>query len=237
MGKINEAVFSHTLSCRPGRRIAGQDPVKRQQILDGANRVFTRLGFDAASMNDITREANVSKGTIYVYFANKEELFEALIERERQSIFSDTSMVFSGNDSVREKLTRFGKTIVRLICSEHVIRAQRTVIAISERMPEMAKRFYERGSEKGKVKLIAYLNAEVEAANLAIEDIELAAYQFTELCMAGIFRRRIFGHMPAPPTDAEIERSVTSAVQMFLCFYGTAKERDAGAMPAKSVRL
>ena len=47
------------------------------------------MGFDAASMNDITREAGVSKGTIYVYFANKEELFEALIEEERRAIFND----------------------------------------------------------------------------------------------------------------------------------------------------
>ena len=70
-------------SLRRGRPAAGQDPAKRQQIIEGARRVFIDMGFDAASMNDITREAGVSKGTIYVYFANKEELFEALIEEER----------------------------------------------------------------------------------------------------------------------------------------------------------
>ncbi len=48
------------------RLAAGQDPIKRQQILEGAQNVFLRMGFDAASMNDITREAGVSKGTIYV---------------------------------------------------------------------------------------------------------------------------------------------------------------------------
>src|SRR5690349_16872873 len=57
-----------------GRPAAGQDPAKREQILEGARRVFIEMGFDAASMNDITRAAGVSKGTIYVYFANKEEL-------------------------------------------------------------------------------------------------------------------------------------------------------------------
>ena len=211
---------------KPGRRVAGQDPVKREQILDGAKRVFTRLGFDAASMNDITREANVSKGTIYVYFANKEELFEALIERERQRIFSDTTLAFSGSGSVGQKLSRCGKILVGLICSEPVISAQRTVIAISARMPDMAKRFYDRGPQKGKDNLAAYLKAEIEAGNLAIDDIELAAYQFVDLCMAGIFRRRIFGHMAEPPTEAEIERSVSSAVQMFLCRYGTGKDKD-----------
>jgi AcrR family transcriptional regulator len=66
-----------------GRWAAGEDPAKRKQILDGARRVFMKLGFDAASMNDVTREAGVSKGTLYVYFANKEELFTAMIESER----------------------------------------------------------------------------------------------------------------------------------------------------------
>ena len=47
------------------------------------------VGFDAASMNDITREAGVSKGTIYVYFENKEDLFSAMIEQERDPCRSD----------------------------------------------------------------------------------------------------------------------------------------------------
>ncbi|MCB1490246.1 MAG: TetR/AcrR family transcriptional regulator [Rhodobiaceae bacterium] len=212
--------------CRPGRRVAGQDPVKREQILDGAKRVFTRLGFDAASMNDITREANVSKGTIYVYFANKEELFEALIERERHRIFSDTALAFSGDGSVGEKLERYGKVLVGLICSDGVIKAQRTVIAISDRMPEMAKRFYDRGPQKGKNNLVAFLNTEIAAGTLIIGDVDLAAYQFTDLCMAGLFRRRIFGHMSEPPTEADIDRSVSAAVRMFLCYYGSGKDRD-----------
>src|ERR671931_410522 len=76
-------------SLRRGRPAAGQDPAKRKQIIEGARRVFIDMGFDAASMNDITREAGVSKGTIYVYFANKEELFECLIDEERKQMFSD----------------------------------------------------------------------------------------------------------------------------------------------------
>jgi AcrR family transcriptional regulator len=73
---------------RQGRLAAGQDPAKRQQILEGADRVFSQMGFDAASMNDITREAGVSKGTIYVYFDSKEELFMELCFAYRDKLFS-----------------------------------------------------------------------------------------------------------------------------------------------------
>ena len=59
-------------------------PAKVRQILGGAREVFLRLGFDGASMGDIARAAGVSKGTLYVYFENKAELFSALIADERK---------------------------------------------------------------------------------------------------------------------------------------------------------
>ncbi|MGY4415682.1 DNA-binding transcriptional regulator YbjK [Bradyrhizobium sp. LB7.1] len=51
-----------------------EDSSKRRQILDGARKVFMDLGFDGASMGEIARAAQVSKGTLYVYFADKSAL-------------------------------------------------------------------------------------------------------------------------------------------------------------------
>ena len=79
-------------------------------------------------MNDITREAGVSKGTIYVYFANKEELFEALIEEERGTIFKNMYDVLDHADDLRKTLVKFGKVLAFKITSAKVIQAQRTVI-------------------------------------------------------------------------------------------------------------
>ena len=46
----------------------------------GAREIFLARGFDAASMSDIAKAAGVSKGTLYVYFKNKEELFAAIVQ-------------------------------------------------------------------------------------------------------------------------------------------------------------
>src|SRR6202000_2392037 len=62
--------------------VPGEDSSKRRQILDGARKVFMDLGFDGASMGEIARAAAVSKGTLYVYFADKCALFEAILEEE-----------------------------------------------------------------------------------------------------------------------------------------------------------
>jgi AcrR family transcriptional regulator len=206
-------------SLRRGRPAAGHDTAKRKQIIEGARRVFIEMGFDAASMNDITREAGVSKGTIYVYFANKEELFEALIEEERCAIFDDLYRAIELGGELRDTLIRFGIALVTKITSDKVTRAQRIVIGICERIPELGARFYERGPKRGHDKLMAYLKGAAEEAHLAIPDFELAAYQFTELCLAGIYRQRLFGYRPEPPSPDEISATVTAGVDVFLRAY------------------
>ncbi|MGO4836656.1 TetR/AcrR family transcriptional regulator C-terminal domain-containing protein [Rhizobiaceae sp. 2RAB30] len=104
-----------------------------------------------------------------------------------------------------------------------VLRAQRTVISICERMPELGVRFYERGPKKGHERLVAYLTAAVEADKLDIPDIDLAAYQFGDLCMARLFRQCLFGYLTKTPTEAEITRVVTAGVDVFLKAYAAEK--------------
>jgi len=208
---------------RRGRPAAGQDPVKRKQIVDGARRVFIDMGFDAASMNDITREAGVSKGTIYVYFANKEELFEAIVEEERGSIFNNLYGALESGDSLRETLINFGIALSFKITCDKVISAQRTIIGVSERMPDLGKRFYERGPMHGHKIFMDFLEVAAEKGLLAMEDVSLAAFQFTDLAMAGLFRQCIFAYRSDPPSDEEIRYVVTAGVDIFLKAYGTEK--------------
>ena len=51
---------------------------RRQQIMVAAKKVFTDKGFSKATMDDIANEAELSPGTIYLYFKNKEELYASL---------------------------------------------------------------------------------------------------------------------------------------------------------------
>src|SRR5262249_16785460 len=55
---------------------------RETQILDAAAAVIVRIGYDKSTMSDIADEAGVSRGTVYLYFKGKDELFEALVYRE-----------------------------------------------------------------------------------------------------------------------------------------------------------
>jgi AcrR family transcriptional regulator len=220
---VETTAESDLLDLRKGRPAAGQDPVKRAQIIEGARRVFIDKGFEAASMNDITREAGVSKGTIYVYFENKEELFEALIEEERGTIFKNMYEVLDHFEDLRKTLVKFGMVLSAKITSAKVIQAQRTVVGASDRIPELGARFYERGPKRGHDNVMAFLITAVERGLLNIDDVDLAAYQYTELCLAGLFRQCIFSYRTKAPGHAEIEHIVRSGVDVFLKAYGTEK--------------
>src|SRR6476660_3300257 len=91
------------------------DTAKRRQIVDGARAVFLTHGFEGASMNDIARAAGVSKGTLYVYFANKERLFAAIVEEER---YSHVNLIFEfdqDDEDVRGVLMRIGTQLAAFL--------------------------------------------------------------------------------------------------------------------------
>jgi AcrR family transcriptional regulator len=63
--------------------------VRREELLDAAERLFLAHGVDATSIDEIVAAANVAKGTLYLYFASKEKLLQALADRYARS-FRDT---------------------------------------------------------------------------------------------------------------------------------------------------
>lgn len=198
---------------------AGQDPRKRKQIMEGARAVFLEKGFDAASMNDIARAAGVSKGTLYVYFENKERLFVELISTEKREELFSVIQLDHGNHDVAAVLTDCGTRLVEILTRPYYVQAMRTVFSIVNRMPEIGIEFYGRGPQLCAEQIAAYLAAQVKAGVLEIEDCELAALQFMELAQTGILRKLLFGLL-ATPDEAEIRLRVSRAVTFFMKVYG-----------------
>jgi AcrR family transcriptional regulator len=194
-----------------------EESAKRRQILDGARKVFMDLGFDGASMNEIARAAGVSKGTLYVYFADKSRLFEAMVEDEVLAKGKIAYNLDPGRD-VETTLQEFGRTYIGSMCRPGGGSSIRTVMAIAERMPEVGRRFYENVLAKSIDRLADYLQVHVLPNDLAIDDCQLAAAQFMQMCQATLFLPFVFQAEPAPSAE-RIARVVDSATRLFLQTY------------------
>ncbi len=198
------------------------DNAKRRQVLSGARDVFLRQGFDGASMNEIAREAGVSKGTLYVYFSSKENLFAELVREER---LSQSERVFTLNEDdhdVGAVLNRLGVSLVEHAGQPSSIALVRMVIAAAAKFPEIGIAFYETGPAFGIARLSRYLAKQAEAGVLELPDPERAASQFLDLCMGGCIKRQLFA--TGNRLDIEMVRvQVGYAVDLLLRAYGAKK--------------
>jgi AcrR family transcriptional regulator len=191
---------------------------KRRQIMDGARTAFLRAGFDGASMNDIAREAGVSKGTLYAYFTSKDELFEAIIRAEYAQS-AERVCVFKREGDARAMLTDFGVRLMQLMAEPGHMSLARVVIAAVEKFPNVGRTFYESGPLFGANRLAGELSALEAVGALKIPDPERAAWQFVDLCQSYVYKRLLFGVVESLSRE-EIERAVEAGVEVFLRAFG-----------------
>jgi AcrR family transcriptional regulator len=192
-----------------------QDTAKCRQIVEGARLAFLEQGFDAASMGEIARRAGVSKGTLYTYFDSKEALFERIFEEEGQVQAEQIFALDSSDHDIEGVLTRLGRGYLGFLSRPGVLSSLRTVISISERMPAIGKRFYEYGPATGIARLRQYLEDQVAAGYLAIEDAEVAAAQFLDSCQSTVLKPLLF-NFGNSPTEERVNYVVSKAVRTFL---------------------
>lgn len=196
---------------------------KFDQVLDGARAVFLADGFEGASVDDIARAARVSKATLYSYFPDKRLLFMEVARAECRRQADEAVELIDDTAPPEVVLRAGGRRILSVLLSDFGQRMYRICMAESDRFPELGRYFYESGPALGRERISAYLRRAVDRGELQIEDFDLAADQFAELCKASIFLRVMCGLTPAP-TEADIARVVDGAVATFLARYG----RDAG---------
>ena len=175
--------------------------------------VSTRLAWATSP-----KQPGVSKGTLYVYFKNKEELFAAIVQAECCNHAEGVFGLDLADSDVGAALTRIGVEFVNFLCRPEKASSIRIVAAIAERMPEIGKAFYETGPGNGIERVKAYLEAQVKAGVLKIDDCEVAAAQFLDACQSTLFKPVLFNFAP-PPSRDRVEHVVGIAVKTFLAAY------------------
>lgn len=200
----------------------GSSGVKRgrkfDQVLAGARTVFLADGFEGASVDDIARAAGVSKATLYSYFPDKRLLFMemARVECNRQA---ETALATIDMDAPAETVLKdVAIQMVNFITSGFGQRIFRICVGESDRFPELGREFYESGPMLVRARMLAFLDAATERGELQIDDFELAADQFPELCKADLFPRMVF-NMQSTFSDAEKHRIIDGAVAIFMARY------------------
>jgi AcrR family transcriptional regulator len=117
-------------------------PGKRQLILAAALEEFSARGFAAARLEDVARRAGVAKGTIYLYFSDKETLFQELVRAELSPIVTALEAAPMGDLPLRKVAERLVTMFAREIFNTHRKDVIRLVLTEGPRFPQLAEFYY-----------------------------------------------------------------------------------------------
>jgi AcrR family transcriptional regulator len=85
---------------------------RRAKIVDAARSIFARKGFARGIMDEIAKEAGIAKGTIYLYFRSKEEIYKAVMDRDMEFLNKITLERMDAAVNLEGKIRAF--TLTRL---------------------------------------------------------------------------------------------------------------------------
>ena len=148
---------------------------RREMILEAAKKRFQRFGYSKTTMEEIAVDAGISKGTIYLYFHNKEDIFTAIMSREglelerlmyhaikgEKSVAKQLEMIFTGSIEYMKQHPFLLSTLRRDV--EMVSpRILKHIFSIEDRYVSVIEDYVRRGMETGEIeshnpRLVAYV--------------------------------------------------------------------------------
>lgn len=190
----------------------------RQTLLEAATAVFLEQGFDRTLMSDISDRAGCSKGTLYSYFASKEELFSEVVmgstERECQAVVLTLD---SSCESLQQALQRFGESFLSLLYSPR-FQALRRLAFCDTSEAKIGRQVYEHGVQRYQRMVANFLASAMEQGKLRSAEPAVAADHLCGLLESELllkFLLRVLGEVTAD----ELARVAKRAVDVFLAAY------------------
>lgn len=203
------------MSAHPGMAMEAGS-AKRRQILEGARSVFAAEGYERASVDQIAARAGVSKATVYNHFRDKKALFIAAVvescDRFREEL---AGKVADPSGDVQTVLREIGTHVMTASLAPAAVSLYRHAIAEAERMPEIGRLVYERGTLALQELVAAHLRRWDAEGALRIEDPRSAAVAFVALCQGDLVIRTRLGVLEHP-VEGQIRTTVERAVSIFV---------------------
>ena len=184
-----------TVTQKRGRPRVVADADRRRAIIKGASEAFLELGFARTTTAVVAARANVSKRSIYETFANKTELFAAVI-REHQNLIVDLPRPKDEDGPVLDTLIR----IFRLDIGEQAEVAREAILNLIVResvlFPELSDFLYETEVIRSRELLVEWLQMEARRGRMTIEDPLVCAGMLMDIVFGALLPRRRLREQP-----------------------------------------
>lgn len=175
------------------------DPVpKPDAILAAAGRLFTQFGYRRTAMDDIAREAGMAKGTLYLYFAGKAEVFRAMQQRNFEEAEARCDAAEAADGALADRLARvldanYGWMHARYGASEHLLGLGVTRVTVGAEIAAKSETAYA-------ARFVRILEAAHAAGEIDLGRSGLSAADVTATVLAAARGAKTASGAPASPT-------------------------------------
>ncbi len=169
---------------------------RRQEILKAARTVFARKGFAGGIVDEIAKEAGLAKGTVYLYFQSKRELFKAVLEHDMEALKTDTLQRIDAADGLRGKIRAFA--LARI---EHAD-AKRELFRIMDTASgySFTRKQYNALLKEPALRLTAEIQASQRQGSVRAISAEKVSWAIVDMTRGSV-QRRLIGETSGTPAE------------------------------------
>ena len=185
------------------------------EIIQAALEVFAERGFAATKLEDVARKAGVTKGTIYLYFENKEALFKALIRGTIVPVIAqgeEIAQAFTG--SARDLFEKLVREYCRLVGETALASIPRLMIAEAGNFPQLARFYYQEVITRGHRLMAGVLERGIKAGEFKKIDLAVATKLAMAPLMHAVVARKAFAH--CMPEGFDVPTYLDTHIELFL---------------------
>ncbi|MDE2436498.1 MAG: TetR/AcrR family transcriptional regulator [Sphingomonadales bacterium] len=176
-------------------------PTRRSDILLAARAGFSARGFAATRMDDIARAAGISKAALYLQFASKEALFEAMVNELIETMLPQAAPADFGDLPAEAILRRFIAFLSARITSAEMAFVPRVIIGEGANFPELARFYHDKVIGRGLGIVERIVRHGLERGEFACADITQACRSIIGGVLLAAIWKTTFEPVGAKPID------------------------------------
>lgn len=190
----------------PGTRWRRRKEARPGEILEAALSCFAERGFAATKLDDVANRAGVTKGTVYLYFPNKEELFKAVVRTEIvPNLERIESTVARENLSATEALASVIRFFGERFHKSRFAPLPKLVISESGNFPELARFYVDEVVGRGFSLIGGIVRRGIASGEFRVADVESVVYcVIAPVIFATLYRHSIEPHAPGRPIPEDL---------------------------------
>ena len=195
-----------------------KDLEKRAKILQAAKSIFLKMGYHATNMNQIAKEAGVTKLTVYNHFQDKGNLFICAIEESCEESIRTKQFELTADSDFKQALQLMCQRALSIIYLPEALKLDCLLFELAAEQSPLTQQFFD-ASHTRMCHVWCDFFEQAITLNFIQADDPLKQTELIVALMLGTRHHKVLLGLDSVPTTVEIEQMIEQAIELFLLKY------------------